>query len=40
VFVLGLCTALVYARTRTLAAPMIVHAIYNAVVLGFQWSLM
>jgi hypothetical protein len=38
VFVLGLCTALVYARTRMLAASMIVHALYNAVVLGFQWS--
>jgi hypothetical protein len=40
VFVLGLCTAVVYARTRMLAASMIVHAIYNAAVLGFQWSFM
>ncbi len=38
VFVLGVCTALVYARTRMLAASMIVHALYNAVVLAFQWQ--
>jgi membrane protease YdiL (CAAX protease family) len=40
VFVLGLCTALIYERTRMLAAPMIVHAVYNAAVIGFQWNLM
>jgi membrane protease YdiL (CAAX protease family) len=39
VFVLGLCTALVYARTRMLAASMIVHALYNAAVIAFQWYL-
>jgi hypothetical protein len=39
VFCLGLCTALVYDRTRMLAAPITVHAIYNAVVIGFQWGL-
>jgi hypothetical protein len=37
VFVLGLCTAFVYERTRMLAASMIVHALYNAAVIGFQW---
>jgi membrane protease YdiL (CAAX protease family) len=36
VFVLGVCTALVYERTRSLLAPMIVHAVYNAGVIGFS----
>jgi membrane protease YdiL (CAAX protease family) len=40
VFVLGLCAAFAYERTRMLAAPMIVHAVYNAAVLAFQWNLM
>ena len=30
VFVLGLCTAWVYERNKTLLAPMLVHAAYNA----------
>ena len=34
VFALGLCTALVYERTRSLLAPMLVHAVYNACVIG------
>jgi hypothetical protein len=34
VFVLGACTALVYERTRSLLAPMMVHAVYNACVIG------
>ncbi len=38
VFVLGVCAALVYERTRMLAAPMLVHAVYNAAVVGFQWN--
>jgi membrane protease YdiL (CAAX protease family) len=40
VFGLGICAALTYERTKMLAAPMLVHAIYNAVVVGFQWNLM
>ena len=40
VFFLGVCAALIYDRTEMLAAPMAVHAIYNAAVLGFQWSVM
>lgn len=40
VFVMGICAAVVYERTRMLAAPMLVHAIYNTAVLGFQWNLM
>lgn len=36
VFALGVCTAYVYDRTRSLLAPVLVHAIYNAVVLFFQ----
>jgi hypothetical protein len=40
VFFLGVCAALVYERSRMLAAPMVVHALYNAAVLGFQWNLM
>jgi len=34
VFALGVCTALVYERSRSLLAPMIVHAVYNACVIG------
>jgi membrane protease YdiL (CAAX protease family) len=36
VFVLGLCTAFAYERGKGLLAPMLVHAVYNAAVLGFQ----
>jgi membrane protease YdiL (CAAX protease family) len=38
VFIAGLVTALVYERTRMLLAPMLVHAFYNAVLIGFQWN--
>lgn len=37
VFVLGLCAAWTYERSKTLLAPMLVHAVYNAVILGFQF---
>jgi membrane protease YdiL (CAAX protease family) len=40
VFFLGVSAAVVYERTKMLAAPMLVHAIYNAAVLGFQWTMM
>lgn len=36
VFVLGLCTAWVYERNKTLLAPMLVHAVYNAAVMNAQ----
>jgi membrane protease YdiL (CAAX protease family) len=36
VLVLGLCAAWTYERSKTLLAPMLVHATYNAVILGFQ----
>jgi membrane protease YdiL (CAAX protease family) len=36
VFLLGLCAALAYDRSKMLLAPMIAHGIYNAVVLGYQ----
>jgi membrane protease YdiL (CAAX protease family) len=36
VFMLGVCTALVYERSRGLLAPMITHAVYNASVIGAQ----
>lgn len=36
VFVLGLCTAWAYQRSQTLLAPMLVHALYNAVVISVQ----
>jgi ABC-2 type transport system permease protein len=40
VFVLGLCTAWTYERSKSLLAPMLVHAAYNAVILGSQlWLL-
>jgi hypothetical protein len=36
VFGLGVCAALAFDRTKMLLAPMIAHAIYNAVVLALQ----
>lgn len=36
VFVVGLCTAWVYERNKTLLAPMLVHAGYNAVMVAAQ----
>ncbi|MBI5368941.1 MAG: CPBP family intramembrane metalloprotease, partial [Planctomycetes bacterium] len=36
VFVLGMCTALAFERARSLAAPIVVHALYNAVVVWLQ----
>jgi ABC-2 type transport system permease protein len=36
VFVLGLCTAWAYERSRQLLAPMLVHALYNAAVVSWQ----
>ncbi|MCU6500919.1 CPBP family intramembrane metalloprotease [Rugamonas sp. A1-17] len=37
VFVLGLCTAWTYERSKTLLGPMLVHGVYNAVVLSWQF---
>ena len=39
VFVLGCCAAWTYERSKTLLAPMLVHAVYNAAVLAAQWQL-
>jgi membrane protease YdiL (CAAX protease family) len=36
VFVVGLCTAWTYERTKTLLAPMLVHAVYNAALMATQ----
>jgi ABC-2 type transport system permease protein len=36
VFVLGLGAAWLYERTRSLLAPVLMHAVYNAVVLAWQ----
>ena len=36
VFVLGLGAACLYERTRSLLAPVLMHAVYNAAVLGYQ----
>ena len=36
VFMLGLCTAWAYERSKTLLAPMLVHAMYNAMILSQQ----
>jgi ABC-2 type transport system permease protein len=36
VFVLGLCTAFVYDRTRALLAPVLVHAVYNGSLVALQ----
>jgi hypothetical protein len=40
VFLMGLAAAFAYEQTRMLAAPMTVHALYNAAVLGFQLNVM
>lgn len=37
VFVLGLCAAWTYERSKTLLGPMLVHAVYNAVILSWQF---
>ena len=39
VFVLGLCTGWAYERSGSLLAPMLVHAMYNGVVLACQFAL-
>lgn len=39
VFVLGVCTAWAYERSKSLLAPMLVHATYNAMVVGVQVAL-
>ena len=36
VFGLGVATALAYARTRSLLAPMLAHATYNASIIAMQ----
>lgn len=36
VFVLGVVTAWVYERNRSLLGPIVVHAVYNGVMLGLQ----
>ena len=36
VFVMGLCAAFVYERTRMLAAPIVLHAVYNAMIFAFR----
>ncbi|MGX9699736.1 CPBP family intramembrane glutamic endopeptidase [Janthinobacterium lividum] len=38
VFVLGLCTGIAYERSGALLAPMLVHALYNAAMLGYQMN--
>jgi membrane protease YdiL (CAAX protease family) len=38
VFVVGLVTAWAYERSKSLLAPMLVHAVYNAVVTGMQMA--
>lgn len=37
VFVLGLCTAFAYDRTRALLAPVLVHALYNGTLVLLQY---
>lgn len=39
VFVLGMVTAFAYDRTRALLAPVLVHAVYNGVLLAYQTTL-
>ncbi|WP_395405864.1 CPBP family intramembrane glutamic endopeptidase [Pseudoduganella sp. UC29_106] len=37
VFILGLCTAWAYERTKSLLSPMLTHALYNAAMLALQY---
>ncbi|MBX7113971.1 MAG: CPBP family intramembrane metalloprotease [Myxococcaceae bacterium] len=37
VFMLGICAAWAYEKSRMLLAPMLVHAVYNAAVVGAQF---
>ena len=37
VFALGMIAAVAYERSKVLLAPMLVHAIYNAAVLSWQY---
>ena len=37
VFILGLCTAWAYERSKSLLSPMLTHAIYNAAMLALQY---
>ena len=36
VFGLGVATALIYDRSRLLVGPIAAHAVYNAIVVGYQ----
>jgi hypothetical protein len=36
VFALGFCAALAYERTGALLAPMLAHALYNGLIVGYQ----
>jgi membrane protease YdiL (CAAX protease family) len=38
VFVLGLCAAWAHARSTSLLAPMVVHAVYNAAIVALQFK--
>lgn len=40
VFILGVCAAVVYERSRSLLAPMLAHATYNGIVIGAQTFLL
>jgi len=37
VFILGLCTAWAYERSKSLLSPMLTHALYNAAMLALQY---
>jgi membrane protease YdiL (CAAX protease family) len=37
---MGFVAALVYERTGALMAPMLVHAVYNAAIIGVQWNVL
>jgi len=36
VFIVGLCTAVAYERSKSLLAPMLTHALYNAAMIALQ----
>jgi membrane protease YdiL (CAAX protease family) len=38
VFVLGLCAAWAHGRSTSLLAPMVVHALYNSVIVALQFK--
>ncbi|MBN1670312.1 MAG: CPBP family intramembrane metalloprotease [Kiritimatiellae bacterium] len=40
VFALGILACVLYRQSRSLAGPLLAHAVHNAIALGASWSLL